>query len=162
RAVDQINVEPPVVVVIEESHAARRRFEDVAFVGHARDVAELLQSRAGGHVGEVNGRAVHEASGGDRARAGVFDGFEGPGRARAALRLPFLCLGKRICLGATEAHSQGEEDKETGRQGDKETARRGNAVTRRFEFSFPLSPPLLVSSSPCLPLSSYLCVSVSL
>src|SRR6266542_2444231 len=39
---------------------------------------------------------------------------------------------------------------EKGGQGDKEKGRRGSAETRRFEFSFSLSPCLLVSLSPCL------------
>src|SRR5262249_23161558 len=71
--------------------AARRRFEDIAFVGHAGNVAEILQSRAGGNVGEVDRRAIHKAPGGDRARTGVFDRLEGSGCARSALRLPVLC-----------------------------------------------------------------------
>src|SRR5262249_1624510 len=93
RTVDQINIEPAVVVVIEERHASRRRFEDEAFVSDARDVAELFQSRPRGNVGEVNWRAVHEGAGGDGARAGVFDGFESSRGARAALCLLLLCLG---------------------------------------------------------------------
>src|SRR5262245_62465358 len=54
-AIIEYDVHAPVVVVIEERRAARRRFEDVAFVGRARDVAEFLQPGAGGHVGEVDG-----------------------------------------------------------------------------------------------------------
>ena len=73
RAVDEVDVEPTVVVVIEESDAGAGGIEDGGFFWGARALMEAGEAGLPGDIFEDDGSVVNEAARGNRAMERVAD-----------------------------------------------------------------------------------------
>ena len=71
-AVEQVDVEPSVIVVIQQSDARTGSFKKGGLLWTSGAVMKLLETGLLGSVGEHRGRAVHEAASSDGTRQGVF------------------------------------------------------------------------------------------
>ena len=114
RAVDQIDVEPPVVVDVDERDAARRRVEDERLLGRTGSMPECLEARPGCPILEDDGRAVHEPAGRDRTGARVLDRREHARRAGAAGRRCGRLLGRAAHADQSNQRQRGEKQRWIG------------------------------------------------
>src|SRR5579859_3140702 len=97
--VEEINVEPAVVVVIEESDAGARGVDDGGFFGRTGAVVEFIETRLLCDIEKNDRSTIHKPACGDGAGEGVFDGsVSAPGghagRTERSGRLG-LCDGRR-------------------------------------------------------------------
>ncbi len=83
KTVYEIDVDPPVAIVVQQSDAAAERFDNEVFVGVANVVRPGSETGSPGGVFEDDRTAVDEAGGGDRWRRRVERGHR-LGRAHAA------------------------------------------------------------------------------
>ena len=96
RAVDEIDVEPAVVVVVEQGDAGADGLEDEFLLGRAHGVVPGGEAGFGGDVLEDDGAGFDEAAGGDGAVFGVEDRGVGSAGVDAAHGLGwFLRWGLR-------------------------------------------------------------------
>ena len=65
RAVDEVDIEPAVVVVVDEADAGAVGFDDEPLLGGAHDVFPAGEASGGGSVLEDDGAGVYYAAGGD-------------------------------------------------------------------------------------------------
>ena len=87
RAIQKIDVEPAVVVVVEQGHARARSFDDRFFFRGSGAMVKFVETRLFCDVVEHDGSIVHKAAGGDRTRLGVFNcGMCGAGGDASARR----------------------------------------------------------------------------
>ncbi len=69
--VQQVNIEPTVVVIIEQSNTGAGNFNNGAFLGRAGAMMRLVESALVRDVLEDNRRAVDKSTGGNGAMGGV-------------------------------------------------------------------------------------------
>ena len=99
-AVEEIDVEPAVVVVVEKSDAGAGSVDDGGFFRGAGTMVKLVEAGLVGDVDEDHGSAIDEAASGDGAGVGILNGgvntarghSGGPGN-RNVLRL----VGSSLC-----------------------------------------------------------------
>ena len=72
--VQEINVLPAIVVVVKQCDAGAWSFNDGFLLGTSGTMTKFLQAGLLGDIGENNGGAVDESSGGDGPRLGVLHG----------------------------------------------------------------------------------------
>jgi len=73
RSIQQINIQPAVVVVIDERHARTGRFDDGFLFRAARAMVKFVQPDLLGYVRENHRRAIDKSARGDRPGLGIFD-----------------------------------------------------------------------------------------
>ena len=107
--IEEVNVQPAVVVVIEEADAGAGSVKDSGFFGRAGTMAKLVEAGLFGDFEENDGSAVHEATGSDgtrlrilhwsvRAAGGHAGGSHRSGRLRR-LRIRWRGLLFECCRG---------------------------------------------------------------
>src|SRR5436190_14344200 len=72
-AIQHVNVEPPIIVIIEQCHARAYTLQNHCFFGTARPVQEIVQTRGWSHVFEYHRSAIHKATSGNRSHFAIFD-----------------------------------------------------------------------------------------
>jgi hypothetical protein len=110
RAVDEINVEPAVVVVIEEGDAGAGGFDDGGLLRCAGTVMKFVEGGLLGCVEEDDRGVVDEPAGGDGAMEGVANcGVGAPGGHASGLEWRRILgrFGNRLL--AVEAESERED-----------------------------------------------------
>jgi hypothetical protein len=83
-AVDQVDVEPAVVVVIDQADARAIGFEDVLFLGRAHDMTPAGEPCSRGCVSEDHGALVDKSTGRDRPLVFVINRIENPSGSDAS------------------------------------------------------------------------------
>ena len=103
-AVDEVDVHPAIVVVVEQSDAGADAFDDVLLVGGSHLVVPLGEASLSGDVLEDDGAGLDGSSDGDGAVVGIEDRGEDSCGAGASLgrglgsflRLVLLCFQRRL------------------------------------------------------------------
>ena len=118
RAIDEVDVEPAVVVVVDKAHAGAVGLQDVLFGAGAHHVLPASQAGRLAHILKNNGAGVDKAACGDGAVLRVVDGSERAGHGVAAharggllrLRARGLLFGRGRLLGSKTCCEEECED----------------------------------------------------
>ena len=99
HAIDEIDIEPSIVVVVEQCYSTAEGLHDILFGARAALIAPARQTSLSGIVLEDNGATGDKSPGGDGAMLGVMHGSVDAAGARATLgRLGLL----RFCAAAKQ------------------------------------------------------------
>ena len=74
RTIQKIDIEPAVVVIVEQGNAGARSFDDRFFFWSSGTMVKFIEAGEFRYVLKDDRRIVHEAARCDRARLGVFNG----------------------------------------------------------------------------------------
>src|SRR5215469_10558527 len=116
--VQEVDVQPAVVVIVEQSDARAHGLEDGFLRGRARTMLEFIQSRQLGDIGKYHWSAIDEATGRNGPGKCIFNGRMRGTRSypHPTLRLPVWRLG---CLltgcqsGKNEDHGNSEKNRDS-------------------------------------------------
>jgi hypothetical protein len=111
RTVDQVDVEPSIIVDIDQGDAAGRRLEDARLFRGTRSMTERFEARTARAVLENDRRVVDEAAGRNRTRTAVLDRREYARRARSAGGWRRRCLPRLTRFKDNADRQRGEETK---------------------------------------------------
>ena len=106
RAIQQVNVQPAIVVVIEQRYAGSWRLENRPFLRRSRAMMEYVDAGRMRHVHKNDRRVINEASGRNRSRKRVPHRSVRRACAHAALWAPHGLFLRRVLLGQTAAQKQ--------------------------------------------------------